>query len=492
MSKLKKAAAVAATASAIAAGSSFVSMAAQAGWVNDGSGWAYLDARGEKVTDSWKKSGDYWYYLGADGDMVVDQWVDDTYYVDVNGVMIQNRWVYMDAGTDGAPNADGGWYYFGVNGKAVTDGWKTINQRKYHFDSDGTMQYGWLTDNGETYYLGDENDGAAAIGWRCLEFDKENLPQDGDVSAQETSGSDTAKWFYFQTSGKAVKATNGTYANKTINGSKYYFDENGAMLTGWASIEGEAKASASDATGISGFKYFGDENSGQMAKGWKYLTDSPMDSDDSSSIIEATASSAQTDDGGNWYYFENDGTPKFLAADAESMSDAVSRINGQNYFFDQYGRMRSGLLRIVLADGTERTAYFGSSDADGKMRTDRNTGVIEESGDRSTFYFEASGSEKGAGVTGEKKGYLYANGKLVAAEKGSTTQVFEVNGTYYLVNESGKIQTANKAYKSDGEYAFEYDHGTIYEIDADKNRLGVVSQSESLPEITYNEDYILQ
>ena len=93
------------------------------------------------------------------------------------------------------------------------------------------MQYGWYTDGSDTYYLGDENNGAAATGWLCLDFDKDNVPSDGDVSEQETIGSDTAKWFYFLSNGKAVKADNDTYTSKTIGGKKYYFDSNGVMVT---------------------------------------------------------------------------------------------------------------------------------------------------------------------------------------------------------------------------------------------------------------------
>lgn len=137
------------------------------------------------------------------------------------------------------------------------------------------------------------------------------------------------------------------------------------------------------------------------------------------------------------------------------------------------------------------TAYFGNSDADGKMRTDKTTNVEEDNRDKSTFYFNTSGSEKGAGYTGEKKKYLYWNGKLVKADQGSTTQVFEVDDSLYLVNESGQIQTSNKCYKSDGEYQYEYDHGTIYYIDADKQREGEVTSGEPLPDISYREIFSL-
>ena len=154
----------------------------------------------------------------------------------------------------------------------------------------------------------------------------------------------------------------------------------------------EGDSSDVDPTGISSLKYFGDDNDGQMSKGWKYLSDYPEDSDDSSNIVEATASNAQrygsSDGNGSWYYFDSNGKPKYLKADATSMSKATVRINGQSYFFDEYGKMQYGLIGIDFGDGTEHSAYFGNSESDGKMRTDKQTSVTEDSGDRTTFFFK--------------------------------------------------------------------------------------------------------
>ena len=78
---------------------------------------------------------------------------------------------------------------------------------------------------------------------------------------------------------------------------------------------------------------------------------------------------------------------------------------------------------------------------------DRNTGIADDDGKRCTFYFNTSGSNKGAGFSGEKDGFLYYNGLLVTADGDSQYEVYQVDGRYYLVNESGKVQTNKKAYK---------------------------------------------
>lgn len=474
-------------AAALTMGAAFTSMAA---WEQDNGIWIYTDNSGNRVTDSWRQSGNSYFYLDSNGEMAVERWVDDTYYVDANGARVSSQWVYVEEGTDGAPNSEGGWFYLDANGRVVTEGWRTINNQRYHFDSDGTMQYGWLNDEENLYYLGDENDGAAKTGWLNLEYDENEGQEDGTVTEQSTSGT----WFYFQDNGRAVKASGeDSYVNRTINGSRYYFDENGAMLTGWAAV-GERQAG--DMTGISTLKYFGDSNSGQMARGWLYLYDDPEDSDNggdrdfsfgTASPSDATPSSADYEGGeGAWYYFSNSGVPAYLDANASTLTEATTRINGSRYFFDEYGRMQSGLIGLSQADGTTVSAYFGADDSDGRMKNARQTNVMEEDGERSAFYFTSTG-----GYTGVRNGYLYNQGKQVQAEEGEDLQVFEVGSQLYLVNESGRIQNSNRAYRADGEYRYEYDNGTIYNINNDRERLSTVTSGERLPGIAYESVYRL-
>ena len=488
MKKNAKTAAVFGAAAVLSAGAAFTSLAA---WQQEGDSWIYTDSRGDRVTDSWRQSGKYYYYLDNDGNLATDQWIDDTYYVDVNGVRVSSRWVHSDSG-DNAPSSDGGWFYLGTNGKVVTDSWQTINGRRYHFDSDGRMSYGWLTDGDNLYYLGDENDGAAKTGWLCLDYSSDVGQGDGEVASTMESG---GTWFYFQNNGRSVKSNgDSTYVNRTINGHRYYFNENGEMATGWVSI---ADRQSGDGTGVSTLKYFGGPDEGQMARGWRYLYDDPEDTGDNNnndfsfgpaSPSNATPSNAGTYDGGDgaWYYFGSNGTPEYLSETASSLSQATTRINGHRYFFDSYGRMQSGLLGFTQSDGTVISAYFGADDSDGAMKTNRQTNVIEEDGERSTFYFNNSGS-----VTGSQNGYLYYQGKLVQAESGENYQVFEVDNKLYLVNESGKIQTSNRAFRASGEYRYEYDHGTIYYINDNKERIGEVTDGSPLPESAYKEVYTL-
>lgn len=484
MERKTKSAAVMAVAAALTIGAAFTSMAA---WQQEGSEWIYTDNNGSRVTSSWRQSGDSYFYLDSNGVMATDSWIDDIYYVDENGARVSNRWVYAEEGRQDAPDSDGGWFYLEGNGRIAADGWRTIGSRRYYFDSDGTMQYGWLNEENNLYYLGDENDGSVKYGWLNLEYEEDEGQEDGTVAEQSSNGT----WFYFQSNGRAVKASGeNEYANRTIDGFRYYFDENGAMATGWVSM-GERQDG--DMTGISTLKYFGDSNSGQMARGWRYLTEDPEDSDeDDRNFSFGPASSGDTvvsntnyyDGDGAWYYFDNNGVPAYLSENASGISNATTRINGERYFFDEYGRMKSGLIGFTLADGRTVSAYFGEDDSDGKMKDGRQTNVLEEDGERSTFYFTTLG-----GYTGERSGYLYNQGKLVQAENGEDIQVFEVGDRFYLVNEAGRVQNSNRTYRADGEYRYEYQNGTIYYIDSDRERTGEVTDGEQLPEISYEAVY---
>ena len=74
--------------------------------------------------------------------------------------------------------------------------------------------------------------------------------------------------------------------------------------------------------------------------------------------------------------------------------------------------------------------YFGETgDAptDGSMRTGRQT--ISLGGDNFTFYFETSGGNKGAGITGEEDDRYYQSGKLLSAGSDERYQIVKRSGT---------------------------------------------------------------
>ena len=482
MKKQTKLVAVLSTASLLAIGASMTSFAAT-GWAEEDGTWVYYESDGDRATEEWKKSGNSWYYLDDNGEMAIDQLIeddDDYYYVDINGVMVTNQWVAIeneDAGDDDEP--DQNWYYFQANGKALTNGdndnvsLKTINGKKYAFDDEGKMLWGWVADDNAEhidntdgdafkegdYYFGDSDDGAMTVGWIQLDITYEEATDDdyNYTAPVFNDDEDQSRWFYFKSNGKKVYAEDEDRTkDRTINGRKYAFDEFGAMVAEWsldeedlsnedgyedgvtstgsvvvsngttASKSSVLSGQAADAKYTQAWKYFSSvEDGARVSKGWfkvvpaEYLNEEKYD-----------------DDEDYWYYA--DGSGNLYAGEFKT-------INGKKYAFRDDGRMIDGLKFIyehedrdsldVKADDDDnyrfdseddfnenaplyeaagyKCYYFGDSE-DGAMRTNKTT--VEIDGESFNFYFEKSGGDKGAGLTGEKDDKYYQSGKLLEAD----------------------------------------------------------------------------
>ena len=504
MKKQTKLVAVLSTAALLAIGASMTSFAAT-GWAEEDGTWVYYDRDGSKVTDKWAKSGNNWYYLDSNGEMAVDQIIEDGdnyYYVDVNGVMAANQWVAIDnedAGDDDEPEHY--WYYFQANGKALKQGdsdkvsLKTVNGKKYAFDDEGKMLYGWVAeDNAERidntdndafkdadYYFGDEDDGAMTTGWLLVDITYDEATNDDYKYTAPVFNDDDeqTRWFYFKSNGKMVKADpsdDGRTKDKTINGKKYAFDEYGAMVAEWSLDSDDEKdasssnamkkftvknASASDAWEGSGkyaqysqaWKYFNSvEDGSRVSKGWFKVVPA-----------ENLNEEKYNDDEEFWYYA--DGSGNLYAGEFKT-------IKGKKYAFRNDGRMLTGLKFILESDDdfTDVKAddddpnfdneddfldhardfyepqgykcyYFGGDD-DGVMRTGKTSLTFD--GENTNFYFEKSGGKKGAGVTGEKDDKLYQSGMLLKADTDDKYSVIDKETHYKEDGKTVDYVTYNK------------------------------------------------
>lgn len=489
MRKQTKIAALISAAAVLSVGGAMTAFAAT-GWQQENGTWVYYNRNEEKVTETWQKSGDYWFYLDDNGEMATDSLIDDnddTYYVDVNGVMVTNRWVAVDnenAGEENEPNQ--WWYYFGANGKAYKRSdsatgdvsLKTINGKKYTFDTDGKMQYGWVKD-GETqhdenawqdseYFFGDENDGSMAEGWREIAIvdDQAADLQPGDNYWDE----DQTRWFYFKASGKKEKNQTG----KTINGRKYGFDEYGRMNAGWITTATASNTKAADggsqgiATYSNSFLYYSTpEDGARSTKGWFKVTPGYYLQRD------------KYEDGSDYWYY-SDGNGKLTV-------NEIKTVNGKKYAFDNYGRMISGfvvlqmegntvgsgysskkIVQKVDSDGTYDTGdnynrfvkandrlfrsgelksyFFGGSD-DGSMKTGKQT--VELDSEKYTFEFAKNGSNKGVGLNGMEDHKFYVGGKLTTADADSKIEIVILDSSNKLVAKSS-VEDALAAYGNGG------------------------------------------
>ncbi len=483
MRKQTKVVAVASAAALLAIGASMTSFAAS-GWVEEDGVWYFYDRDGNRVEDEWKKSGDNWYWLDSEenGAMAVDKLVEDddnTYYVDSNGVMVRNTWVRIvneDQDDEDDP-AEYNYYYMQSNGKAYkssgdTVNKKTIDGKRYAFDEDGKMLYGWVSKDGELangeddwidaeYYFGNWDDGAMKTGWQKITVHDPDANKDDDYDY----------WFHFKSNGK--KRTNNDsdgeeQKNKTwkSNGKYYHFDKRGVMVYEW--YRTDSAASASDpgtASSASNWAYFSNpEDGARKVKGWFKVVapseDNTFDEDDAPTF----ASSDAGDESEKWYY--SDGHDEGLVV------GQIKKIKGKYYGFwpddgEKGGRMLVGLCALemddekivsVIKDDMDADDlddfmdsyknksqddtdvylyYFGSgddADTDGAMKTGNVT--INLDGDSYQFSFKKTGGveSRGRGVNGIDDGkYIYKHGQKVKASS---------DEKYIVVTATGDINTA--------------------------------------------------
>ena len=441
-------------------------MAAEKGWVNENGAVHFVDSNGAYAKNEWKTSRGVSYYLDGEGNLAKNTWIDGTYYAGEDGSMTKESWIYVD---ENEGSMKSGWYYLGRNGKVEKNDWKTIEKAKYCFDSDGRMRTGWHYENGDIYYLGNGSEGYTRSGWYFLESNGKKRPAEGSISKDLVPDSENGKWYYFQSNGKARKSENGVPKEAAIDGKKYYFDENGVMLTGWQCVK--EKAEPGDGTGISRFVYLGGKEDGMLKGQWFETSERPWDTKAWSTALNTQAvrktnaeeTALMKKDGSRWFYLENNGSPLFLSADTTGLKDGAVKIDGKYYFFDSYGVCQSGLIKLT-SGGKMETAYF-DPEAGGAMSIGRNTNAVDKKDKVYTFCSGTSGSEKGCGITGVKDGFLYNNGLLVSAREGSSYEPFKVAGQVYLVNETGKVQTEEKKYSSNGKTAYVIENNTVFTSD---------------------------
>ena len=480
MRKQTKVVAVASAAALLAIGASMTSFAAT-GWVEEDGTWYFYDSDGNRVEDTWKKSGENWYWLDGEegGAMAIEKIVeddDDIYYVDANGVMVRNTWVKVvneEQDEDEDP-AEYHYYYMQSNGKAYKASekgsirFRTIDGKRYAFDEDGKMLYGWVNESGErqsdddgwetaVYYLGNWDDGAMKTGWQKV------YVYDGDED------DDMEHWFHFKSNGKKRSSKTsdsdgvGIVKEEKINGQRYGFDNRGVMVSQWT-LATNANASPSSA---SSWKYYNSAEDGKrVTKGWFRVV---APSDDNDNVFKTNygtdtfAPGDADDENERWYYADGDGNLE---------TGKIKKIKGKYYGFRPDGdkkaaAMLSGLVLMevnpdngkiieVLDDGVDSDElndlfdwdtdseivqsinksdgegiislyYFGDEETDGAMKTGATTVTLD--GESYNFLFNKTGGaeSKGRGLTGvDDNKYIYSYGCRIKASSDDKYQVVAV------------------------------------------------------------------
>lgn len=445
-------------------------LAARGEWRQQNGTWIFQYTDGTLATEEWQQSGNDWFYLDGNGIMATNALVEtdgNYYYVNGGGARISNEW-RQAIDEDGEVR----WYYFGANGKAQKApasgkvSTVEINGKRYAFDDEGRMLYGWVkADSPELideddedawkeadYYFGTPDTGWAVTGWAELD-----VVDDDD---------NCTYWFYFGTNGKKNRNS-----KKTIDGVQYSFDtEDGHMLTGWAAATSSNVTTA--ITPDSSVKYIRNDGSAQK-NSWVWAVP------DEDYIKED-----YDDEEYSWWYTNGSG---------KVYTNEIKKINGKRYALDVYGRMltgfvttdsnRTNVMSICSAEDMRESELFrdrlpivyycSDFESDGAVKTGYQSIAIND-GVRQ-FWFNSSG----IGTTGyiSSIGKFTMSGMVLCADKDEgdyaavlvkkDTAGYELDehmtgmlygsaiwtdGSCVLVSKTGAVQKNKKNLKSDDLY----------------------------------------
>ena len=390
---------------------------------NDGS----IEKQIEIKKDGWVQMPDAWYYV-KENTLLSQQWLilnGKTYYFDYEGKMLANeeRYLYVASGDEG------GHYRFDKSGAMIT-GWYTNNSGdKYYYGENGKAVSGIVEINGDTYCFSDDgramvdtieikegifykfgSDGKAEVIQNGTEDGFVNIGnntfyvKDGQVVKGEFVISEKYT-YYFDYSGIMVKDNiTGIYEDGTT--WKYQFDQDGHMLYGWQTYNGET--------------YYYDKETGRGFRGLhqidgnEYYFDSYMWSGRMVKNI-----TIQIDD--EICYFGEDG--KLTSKVTVKENGWIQMPNG--WFYVQNSKMLQGQW-LVLG---EKKYYFGF---DGAMYFDRMLEVYDNpSGEYIYYWFGEDGSLRTGWYTNTESDQQKYFGENGCAVKGYQ----KINNAYYFFNE---------------------------------------------------------
>lgn len=192
-------------------------------------------------------------------------------------------------------NVDG-WYYDEA-GQNVTSVWKKGELGYYYLDDSGRLASCAWVDSGETKYYVDADGLRLKNQWVY-------------TKSWDNPDDNSEYWYYFNSNGSMVTG------KQQIGDKKYFFTEEGKMLTGWVTfIDGAAENLTTEVS--DGNTYYCLEN-GERASGWLQL-EPPSEEENNGEIY--------------WYNFEGNGKIR---------KNAKPKLGDNQFCFDAQGRMIDG------------------------------------------------------------------------------------------------------------------------------------------------------
>ena len=226
------------------------------------------------------------------------------------------------------------WCYYEKDGSKAEDVFKKSGENWFYLGSDGRMVRSSIVEVDDNYYYVNSVGAMVSNEWREVEN------EDGDSDEPDTW------WYYLQANGKGVKKSDSSDRVKTVTlptaagNARFIFDEEGHMLSGWISEDGEMLTD--EDAWQEGVYYCDPENGGRLVtNGWKYLEAVDDENDD-------------REGDGYWFYFQ---------ANGKKVTDEDSkRINGRKYRFNEYGAAEFEWYADPGEVGSPSNLYYNSED----------------------------------------------------------------------------------------------------------------------------------
>lgn len=306
------------------------------------------------------------------------------------------------------------WRYVDNDGEYVSGTLQSSGTSKFYLNDEGYMVKDYFLEdyNSNNYYFG-SNGAMVTNTWVAIESGMTD--NQGDYVPDNY-------WYYFQASGKAVKAPSSDKPKKmVIDGKKYMFNEYGQMCTGWIDADGKVIDPDTDEEGgpfASALYYAGGDNDGVLRTGWVTYYDG-WNGEGSGDY--------QSEKNTIYFYFNTSTNKKIGYSDGSNNNGVTKKINGKTYAFDSTGIMLSGWDVAENDDLTSlggKKVYFSGEDDGHQVKK----GWV--------YAVPAQAIDSKAYDDGEEKYFYFgSNGE-------ATVDTFKkVNSKYYVFNPNGIMKT---------------------------------------------------
>ena len=331
------------------------------------------------------------------------------------------------AATKGWTQEGDTWVYLNSSGERVTEEWKRSGNYYYWFDENGDMAKNQIVESNDNYYYVNEDGVRLANQWVSVENEDNDTVDGKEVDVL---------WYYLGSTGRAYKSNDPDMLKTSlIDGKRYFFDENGRMVSGWTTTM--------DSASKENTYYLGDENEGWAYTNWQFLE-----------IPEEIQGEYDVDEA--WFHFQSNG---------KARKSTRAYISNAYYSFDDNGVMLDDWQRAsetsVTTPWNVKLATPGQDKTFYNLETgNQGTGWVhtyqddDEGGDEKWFYLESNNYNSvynsngkdafGNGATATK----YVSGEL---ETTSSTSVAAkvIKGKTYLFNNKGEMLTGVYRFSDD-------------------------------------------